>query len=110
LALFRVAQEALMNVRRHAEADCVTVRLNMQDGQLTLEIEDDGIGIGASEGVTSGVGVDGMRARLSSLDGQLAIESAGGRGTRVRATVKVASHAANSSQNSNSSPDSRSRR
>jgi signal transduction histidine kinase len=110
LALFRVAQEALMNVRRHADADCVRVRLGMQDNELVLEIEDDGVGIGAVEAVTSGVGVDGMRARLSSLDGELTIENAGRRGTRVRAAVRVSAHTANSTQNSNSARESRQRR
>lgn len=102
LALFRVAQEALMNVRRHADADCVRVSLRMENKALVLEIEDDGVGIGAVETVASGVGVDGMRARLSSLDGKLTLDSPSGRGTRVRAVVKPNAQIANSSQNSNS--------
>jgi signal transduction histidine kinase len=104
LALFRVAQEALMNVRRHADADRVAVRLGVQTGEIVLEIEDDGVGIAAGgEAFTSGVGVDGMRARLSSLDGVLTIESPG-RGTRVRAAVKADAHIANSAKGEHASP------
>ncbi len=101
LALFRVAQEALMNVRRHADADCVQVRLRVEQGDLVLEIEDDGVGIGAVETVASGVGVDGMRARLSSLDGKLTLDSPSGHGTRVRAIVNASAHISNSTQTSN---------
>lgn len=89
LALFRVAQESLMNVRRHADADRVQVRLRQEGEFLALEIEDDGVGIGAVETVATGVGIDGMRARLSSLDGKLILDSPSGRGTRVRATVRA---------------------
>jgi PAS domain S-box-containing protein len=109
LALFRVAQEALMNVRRHADADRVAVRLRMEGDALALEIEDDGVGIGAVETPTSGVGVDGMRARLSSLDGKLTLDSPHGRGTRVRALVRANAHIANTTQNS-SSPGGQSQR
>ncbi|MGH6949710.1 MAG: PAS domain-containing protein [Vitreimonas sp.] len=103
LALFRVAQEALMNVRRHADADRVKLRLRMEDDLLALEIEDDGVGMGAVETVASGVGIDGMRARLSSLDGKLTLDSPSGGGTRVRAVVQAtastnAPHAAKPAQ------------
>ena len=47
------------------------------------------MGIGAVETVASGVGIDGMRARLSSLDGKLILDSPSGRGTRVRAMVRA---------------------
>jgi signal transduction histidine kinase len=86
-----------MNVRRHADADRVAVRLRTEGDALALEIEDDGVGIGAVETLTSGVGVDGMRARLSSLDGKLMLDSPRGRGTRVRAVVRANAHIANSS-------------
>ena len=89
LTLFRVAQEALMNVRRHADADHVQVRLRPEGEFLALEIEDDGVGIEAAETVASGVGIDGMRARLSSLDGKLILDSPSGHGTRVRALVRA---------------------
>lgn len=78
-----------MNVRRHADADRVQVRLRQEGEFLALEIEDDGVGIGAVETVATGVGIDGMRARLSSLDGKLILDSPSGRGTRVRATVRA---------------------
>jgi len=93
-----------MNVRRHADADRVAVRLSLQGGEIVLEIEDDGVGIGVGgEAFASGVGVDGMRARLSSLNGVLTIESPG-RGTRVRAAVKADAHIANSTQSAPASP------
>lgn len=74
LALFRVAQEALMNVHRHAQARSVGVLLCYGDRHVSLQIEDDGVGLSDPSTRSSGVGVSGMRERMAQLDGQLSLE------------------------------------
>ena len=91
-ALLRVAQEALVNVYRHSEASQVAVRLMTAEGWLTLEIEDNGKGIGRADALdledidTVGVGIPGMRARVRQFRGDLEVESRDN-GVLVRATV-----------------------
>ena len=76
-AVFRVMQEALSNVHRHAEARGAEADLAVRGGHLVLRIADDGRGIGpldlGSEGAQLGVGIPGMRARVAQLDGSLSI-------------------------------------
>ncbi|MCA2215978.1 sensor histidine kinase [Jidongwangia harbinensis] len=83
-ALYRVAQEALTNARRHAGADLVRVALRFADAAV-LEVADNGRGFRTHE--VTGSGLAGMRERLAALGGRLAIDSAPGRGTRVTARV-----------------------
>ncbi len=77
--LFRIAQEALTNVARHAEARHVTIRLAPDGDQIRLTIADDGRGLGgeAANGATGrqGMGMIGMRARARSAGGDLAVRS-----------------------------------
>ena len=86
LALFRVAQEALMNVHRHARARSIGVVLRFGDGEISLQVEDDGVGLAESSPHSAGVGVSGMRDRMSQLDGRLSLEP-GVVGLRVVATA-----------------------
>ena len=94
LTLFRIAQEALMNVHRHARASHVEVRLHVLAGEVELEVLDDGVGTSAEhlEHVlahgAAGVGISGMKARLEQLDGRLRLEVLR-RGFRLRATLPV---------------------
>ncbi len=79
-AAYRVVQEALSNVHRHAHAKGVEVELASRAGELTLRIADDGTGIAPvrqayPEGVPPGVGIPGMRSRIEELDGALDISS-----------------------------------
>lgn len=74
LALFRVAQEALMNVHRHARARSVGVLLCYDDRQVSLQVEDDGVGLSDPSLRADGVGVSGMQARMVQLDGRLSLE------------------------------------
>jgi signal transduction histidine kinase len=88
-AMFRVIQESLSNVHRHADATHVDVRICARDGQLTTSIRDDGKGIsgarsGGVEQAQLGVGIHGMRARMEQLGGTLLISS-GADGTLVTA-------------------------
>ena len=84
--LFRVAQEALNNVLKHAHAERATVRLDATGDPVRLTIDDDGGGI-AADVPQHTIGILGMRNRLLSLGGQLAIGPREGGGTRVTATV-----------------------
>lgn len=90
-ALFRVFQESLTNVARHAQASRVVVSLNRQRDLLLLEVRDNGCGISrrAIAGPTS-YGILGMRERVELLHGTFQIDGTPGRGTRVRVTMPAA--------------------
>jgi len=86
--LYRVAQEALENVSRHAAARHVTVRLDSAARAITLTISDDGQGFDlAAAGVEQRLGLRGMRERADMVGGTLAVESAVGQGTTVKLTI-----------------------
>ncbi len=87
-ALFRVVQEALTNVHRHANSPTALVRLQITQGGVVLEIEDAGVGMAKGGPVSPGVGIAGMRARVRQLGGDLSIETGSG-ATRVRATLPL---------------------
>jgi signal transduction histidine kinase len=90
-ALFRVAQEALTNVHKHARAHEVTVRLTKTRGLITLEIKDDGRAFSveriASPGWGDQLGLIGMRERVEMIGGRFEITSSPEAGTRVWAEV-----------------------
>jgi signal transduction histidine kinase len=84
----RIAQEALSNVRRHAEASSVAVALRETDGVLEISVRDDGIGFDAATAAGSGrFGLKTMRERAQSVGGTLEVRSVPGSGTTVLATV-----------------------
>jgi signal transduction histidine kinase len=87
-ALFRILQEALTNVARHARATRVTVRLTKEEGHLLLEVRDNGRGI-QEEQLAAGrsLGLLGMRERTIMLGGEFSIGGAPGSGTAV--TVRI---------------------
>ena len=88
LCLFRVAQEALNNVIRHAGARAASVTLRPMDGGLLLAVRDDGVGFDpASPGKGRSLGLASMRERVQLVNGTLDIESAPGRGTAIVAWV-----------------------
>ena len=87
VALYRIAQEAMTNVARHASARTCTVSLTADADRLVLVVEDDGAGIPA--GTRSGVGFASMRERAEELGGDLRIGPADGGGTRVVATFPL---------------------
>ncbi len=91
IACFRVAQEALTNVLRHARAQEIWVSLDVVEAGLELRVRDDGVGFDselarrqAAQG--NSLGLSGMQERLSLLGGRLEIESSPGSGTEIRAT------------------------
>lgn len=87
-ALFRIFQEALTNVARHARASRVTITLRTENAHWILEMEDDGCGI-STEAVAdlNSLGLLGMRERAAALGGQVAVGPVGPRGTRVAARI-----------------------
>lgn len=90
LCLFRVTQEALSNVRRHASARVARVALRQQGRGLLLEVRDDGIGFEpSSPRSTRSLGLESMRERTRLLGGTFDIQSAPGQGTTVTAWVPV---------------------
>ena len=89
LVVYRVAQESLTNVLRHADARTVELSLGRRDGDLVLQVRDDGIGIDRAD-VRSGRGLAGMLERALYVDGRLEIERISPTGTAVRLTVPLA--------------------
>ena len=83
-ACFRIVQEALSNVARHARARHVEVTLTAQDGALEVTVSDDGVGFNV-ERLRTGLGLVGMGERAELAGGRLDIESAPGAGTTLRA-------------------------
>ncbi|HXO86855.1 MAG TPA: ATP-binding protein, partial [Gemmatimonadales bacterium] len=85
-ALFRIVQEALTNISRHAAARHVQIELGLKSGCVTLEVRDDGQGIteSAANGPAS-LGILGMRERAAALGGVLEVAPRSGGGTRVAA-------------------------
>src|SRR5215217_7623173 len=86
--LTRLVQEALTNVRRHAEAKHVRVELGLDGGLAYVEVSDDGCGFD-SERATTGIGRQSMRHRALELGGEFSVESAPGEGTRVRFSIPI---------------------
>jgi two-component system sensor histidine kinase UhpB len=85
LVIYRMAQEALTNALRHAQAAEVTVSLRHQDANVVLEVTDDGRGLG--EGLDEGSGIAGMRERSMLIGADLQIKSAPGEGVSVKLSV-----------------------
>ena len=87
LAIFRVAQESLTNVARHAGARNATLALEAVDGTVTLRVRDDGRGITDSEAAGRGMGLGGMRERALLVGGALSVGRRPDGGTEVRLDV-----------------------
>jgi signal transduction histidine kinase len=90
LCIFRIGQEALRNVARHAQAGCARVELTAVNGRLVLSVNDDGVGFDpTSQQLQHSLGLAGMRERVRLVGGQLTISTARGGGTTVHASVPV---------------------
>lgn len=95
ITVFRLIQEGLNNVERHAAASQVVVRLRRGGAAeaadpVTLELEDDGVGSGTGRRA-GGLGLDGMRERVEALGGQFSIDTRPGHGFRIRAVIPAGS-------------------
>jgi len=88
LCIYRIAQEALGNVAKHAQAKQVQVRLTLSGGRVCLAVSDDGVGFNPDgSGKSGGLGLINMRERVRQLNGTFEFESQPGRGTTVKAEV-----------------------
>lgn len=85
LAIYRIAQEALHNVEKHSQAQHVTIKVERTSDGVALTIRDDGVGFDTDHLSSAGLGVESMRARITSVAGWLHISSAPNKGTRVDA-------------------------
>ncbi|MNG20401.1 Sensor protein VraS [compost metagenome] len=92
IGLFRILQEALTNVMRHAQAHTVELTLVQDDDELCLTVSDDGVGFIADTGRPTSFGLVGMRERVLIMGGQLSLESEPGEGTTL--SVRVPLHEA----------------
>ncbi|HYY05692.1 MAG TPA: ATP-binding protein, partial [Candidatus Limnocylindria bacterium] len=93
LLLYRVAQEALTNVAKHARARHVDIELAVQDGRVTLSVADDGVGFEVERfrrtPSLAGVGLLGMRERVTYYHGELDIRSRPNTGVRIRVAIPL---------------------
>lgn len=84
LCAYRILQESLNNIRRHAEPSHVAIEMKAKNGELTLQVSDDGKGFDTDRlGAMRGWGLQGMQERASLVDGTIEIRSSRGGGTRV---------------------------
>jgi signal transduction histidine kinase len=89
-AIYRVVQESLHNVAKHAQAQNVNIQMERRGETLTLVIEDDGVGIRAiTNPLRPSFGVAGMQERISTLGGHMRVTSRKGEGTKISVTVPV---------------------
>jgi signal transduction histidine kinase len=86
---YRIVQEALTNVLKHAQAKTVSVSVSMSDDTLLLKIDDDGRGFDAGAVQDERFGLLGMRERVELLDGTFALRSGSGQGTHIEARLPV---------------------
>lgn len=93
ITIFRIVQEALTNIQKHAHARNAQVSVELQDDAIVIDITDDGVGY---EGATAGpsaegshFGLLGMRERAQMFGGSFTISGASGRGTEIRATLPL---------------------
>jgi signal transduction histidine kinase len=83
IALYRIAQEALNNIAKHARASQAKVSLHNEPGLVRLRISDDGIGFDPDSALAHQLGLDIMRDRAEAIGAVLRIESQPGHGTRI---------------------------
>jgi signal transduction histidine kinase len=88
-ALYRIVQEALTNIVKHAEASRVSILLTRKDGSALAVVEDDGLGFDPGATRDEGLGLVGMRERVALVGGRLRIESATGAGATLVAEVPL---------------------
>jgi signal transduction histidine kinase len=87
--LYRVAQEALNNVVKHAQASHIQVRLQEKDREIILEVKDDGLGFEPQQEYPGHMGLQSMEERIIKVQGSLAVESEPGAGTSIKVSIPV---------------------
>lgn len=95
LTVFRIVQEALNNIRKHAKANSVVINIEFLEDKLRLSIIDDGVGFDAenikvrNEDIDGGFGLFSMKERVELLDGEFSINSRSGSGTRLSIMIPL---------------------
>ena len=89
-ALYRIVQESLTNIVKHARAQTISIAVTRKPGAVTVVVEDDGHGFDPADVREGGFGLEGMRERVGLLDGRLQVESGEGVGTTLVAEVPIA--------------------
>lgn len=88
--IFRIVQELLNNISKHAQATQVLVQLAQYDNELSITVEDNGIGMNKDEvNISTGAGWTNIRSRVEYLKGKLDVQSGRGEGTSVHITLLV---------------------
>jgi signal transduction histidine kinase len=88
-AIYRIAQEALNNIVKHAQATQIRLHLKLIQGKVNLEIEDNGIGFEVSKEYPRHLGIRSMQERAQALDGTIEIHSISGQGTTLRSQIPM---------------------
>jgi signal transduction histidine kinase len=89
IEVFRIVQEGLANVRKHAGARSATVRIGHRGGRRVVSVRDDGVGFDGTGESATGQGLTNMRRRAATIDGGFALQSQPGRGTAVEVTLRA---------------------
>jgi signal transduction histidine kinase len=89
LTVYRLVQEALTNIGKHAGAKHVHIKLHHQDSLVIVDVIDDGQGFGTDKVAPTHQGLAGMRHRVEAAGGELSVTSAAGRGTHIHAELPV---------------------
>lgn len=88
ITIYRIIQEQLTNILKHAHASSVSIELKKEDNQITLEISDNGIGFNTTLH-RKGVGITNINSRVSLYDGEVKIDSAPGKGCRLKVSLQL---------------------
>jgi signal transduction histidine kinase len=88
-ALYRIVQESLTNIVKHAHAQTISIAVARKPGAVVVVVEDDGHGFDPADVREGGFGLEGMRERVGLLDGRLQVESGEGAGTTLVAEVPI---------------------
>jgi signal transduction histidine kinase len=86
ISLYRITQELISNILKHAQAKEINIHLSRQDGELSLMVEDDGIGFDPSK-ESSGIGIKNIIARVDQLNGNIFFDSSPGHSCTV--TIEI---------------------
>jgi signal transduction histidine kinase len=96
-AIFRIFQEALTNIRRHAQATRVNIMIEEEEGEFVIEVRDNGRGIAEDKNIGSqSLGLMGMRERAQLVGGRIEITGVAGKGTVLTVRVPIPSEASDS--------------
>ena len=90
-AVFRITQEALTNIVRHAEARNVEIQVKLLNSSILLKVHDDGKGIKMNNRIETGktFGVFGMKERAAMLGGKMKIDSQANKGTTIKVSIPI---------------------